>query len=162
MDALSDLVLAPAAPGDPQVAALLDIHHRASRARYAAEDCHALAPEAAGALALHGAWRGDRLLAIGGLLDLGGGAVELKSMHTAAAARGQGVAARLLAHLVAVARAGGWREMLLEAGRDDAYAAPARALYARAGFVECPPFGGYVARPASLFLRRDLLSSPAR
>jgi putative acetyltransferase len=43
----------------------------------------------------------------------------------------------------------------LETGSDEHFAA-ARGLYARAGFVECPPFAAYAPSPASTFLTRDL------
>ena len=152
------LQFAPAHPSAPGIADLIEAHHTASRRHYALEDCHAFdgATLVEGGVTLHAAWRDGVALGIGGLKPLGGGAVELKSMHTAAAARGQGVASALLRHLMDVARGQGHRRMLLEAGRTDAYAAPARALYARHGFRACPPFGDYVARDASIFLARDL------
>ncbi len=34
--------------------------------------------------------------------------------------------------------------------------APARALYARFGFVECEPFADYVEDPYSVFMTREL------
>ena len=34
--------------------------------------------------------------------------------------------------------------------------APARALYARAGFVRCEPFAGYLASPNSMCMTRSL------
>lgn len=77
-------------------------------------------------------------------------------MHIAAAARGNGVGRRLLAHLLDAARPAGHREMPLEAGRSDAHAAPARALCTGAGVRECPPFGAYRARAASIFLSRAI------
>jgi putative acetyltransferase len=33
---------------------------------------------------------------------------------------------------------------------------PARALYAKAGFVTCPPFGSYLDDPNSTFLTRGV------
>lgn len=149
---------APADPSDARIAALIEAHRAASRAHYAPEDCHSLDADTLieTRTEMHAAYDGATVLAIGGLKDLGRGKVELKSMFTAEAARGRGVAAALLAHLIAVARAAGQSEILLEAGRSDAYAAPARALYARAGFAECPPFGDYVAAPASIFMARAL------
>jgi hypothetical protein len=42
------------------------------------------------------------------------------------------------------------REVSLETGAF-AFFAPARALYARHGFVECAPFGDYRPDPASTF-----------
>jgi len=67
-----------------------------------------------------------------------------------------GVAARLLAHIVAM-RANSVRtlRLSLETGSMDAFA-PARALYARFGFVGTGPFGDYVLDPNSVFMTLDL------
>jgi putative acetyltransferase len=37
-----------------------------------------------------------------------------------------------------------------------AYFAPARALYARHGFVECAPYGAYKLDPNSVFMTLEL------
>jgi hypothetical protein len=49
------------------------------------------------------------------------------------------------------ARAGGMSRLSLETGAWP-YFAPARALYARHGFVECGPFGDYREDPNSVFM----------
>jgi putative acetyltransferase len=36
------------------------------------------------------------------------------------------------------------------------YFRPARSLYRKHGFVECPPFGDYVLDPNSVFMTLDL------
>jgi putative acetyltransferase len=76
---------------------------------------------------------------------------ELKSMRTTAAARGRGVAATVLAHLLDVARDRGLDRVSLETGAED-YFAPARRLYARHGFVPCAPFADYTDDPNSAYL----------
>ena len=43
----------------------------------------------------------------------------------------------------------------LETGSDEFFA-PARRLYARHGFTQCPPFGPYVPDPHSVFMQLDL------
>jgi putative acetyltransferase len=145
-------------PADPQIAALIQTHHETGRLYYDEADCHSLDTDAVAevGVAMFAAWLDGQAVAIGGFKDLGDGAVELKSMHTSRAARGRGIAAALLAHLMEVARQAGHHTMRLEAGRADEYAAPARALYARHGFTECAPFGDYVARDASIFMARAL------
>jgi len=80
---------------------------------------------------------------------------EIKSMRTAAALRGRGVATSMLAHLLAHARALGWGQLFLETGSQPFFA-PARALYARHGFVPCGPFTGYREDPASCFMTLKL------
>lgn len=99
------------------------------------------------------------LLGIGALKQLDPGHAELKSMHTAIAARRRGVERALVDHLVAVAAARGVRRVSLETGVGEPFA-PALSLYAAAGFVPCGPFGEYSATSNNVFLTR-LLSPPA-
>ena len=101
------------------------------------------------------AWSGSELLACGALKELNPSEGELKTMRTAAVARGQGVGAAMLAHLLHEATARGYRRVSLETGTQPYFAA-ARRLYARHGFVECGPFAGYVEDPFSTFMTREL------
>jgi putative acetyltransferase len=78
----------------------------------------------------------DELLGIGALRQLDPHHAELKSMHTAVAARGRGVGRALVDHIVSVAAARGVRRVSLECGAGEAFA-PARELYAGAGFEPC-------------------------
>jgi putative acetyltransferase len=82
------------------------------------------------------------VLGVGAIKELDGGHGELKSMHTAAEARGRGIGRAMLDHLLAVARSRGYHRVSLETGTTPGFAA-ARALYVRAGFVPAEPFGGY-------------------
>jgi putative acetyltransferase len=86
---------------------------------------------------------------------------EIKSMRTAAGARGRGVATLMLRHILDDARTRGLERLYLETGTED-YFAPARRLYARHGFTECPPFAGYVLDPNSVFMELDLQAAAAR
>jgi putative acetyltransferase len=72
-------------------------------------------------------------------------------MHTAEAARGRGVGRTMLAHLVGVARSRGLRRVSVETGSMPAIA-PARSLYASAGFSVCEPFGDYRPSRYSTFM----------
>lgn len=148
-------------PDDPQradVLALLEEHLADMYATSPAESVHALDPAA---LAVPGLtfWtaRDDAggLLGCVALKELAADDGELKSMRTATAARGRGVGGALLAHVLGEARARGYRTVHLETGTEE-YFAPARRLYARAGFAPCPPFGAYVEDPHSVFLRLAL------
>jgi putative acetyltransferase len=94
--------------------------------------------------------RDGALLAIGALKELDPSHGELKSMHTAEAARNQGVGRALVGHLLVLARARGYDRLSLETGTTESFA-PARALYARAGFTPCGPFGDYSASPDNAF-----------
>jgi putative acetyltransferase len=91
------------------------------------------------------------LVGIAALRLLGPDHAEVKSMHTAAAARKHGVGRALLDHLLAVAGARGVRRVSLECGAGEAFV-PARSLYAAAGFVPCGPFGEYAATPDNVFM----------
>jgi len=80
---------------------------------------------------------------------------EIKSMHVLAEVRGRGLSRRMLDHLVDEAKASGYRRLSLETGVQPTFIA-ARALYAKAGFTECPPFEGYWDDPNSLFMTKTL------
>lgn len=100
-------------------------------------------------------WDGDALAGCGALRELAQGHGEVKSMRTAQTHLRRGVAARMLEHILAEARRRGYGRLSLETG-SMAYFAPARALYARAGFSPCAPFGDYVDDPNSVFMTRTL------
>ena len=61
----------------------------------------------------------------------------------------------MLGHLIGLARDRGCRRVSLETGAIPAFA-PARALYASAGFVACGPFGGYAESPFNTFMTLTL------
>lgn len=99
--------------------------------------------------------RDGELLAVGALKHLAGRHGELKSMHTAQAARGTGIGRAMLTHLIGLARGRGYQRLSLETGSMDGFRA-ARSLYASAGFTECGPFGGYPASEHSTFMTLQL------
>ena len=154
---MDTLILSQAASPTPQSAALLGAHFALMRATSPAESCHVMAPEDVFAQAdvVVCAHQGEDLLGIGAYKALCGAHVELKSMHTTAAARGKGVGRAILLDLMARARATGFQRMSLETGSAVEFA-PARALYAAQGFEDCPPFGDYVLDPLSAFMTRQL------
>jgi putative acetyltransferase len=91
------------------------------------------------------------LLGVGALKQLDPTHAEIKSMHTAAQARGRGVGRAMVDHLLAVAAGRGVRRVSLETGTQPAFE-PARALYASAGFVPCGPFADYPDSDTSAFM----------
>jgi putative acetyltransferase len=95
-------------------------------------------------------------VAMGAFKQLGGGHAEIKSMHVLAELRGKGVSKLMLYHLIDQARAAGVTRLSLETGAQPSFVA-ARALYAKEGFVECPPFGSYSEDPNSVFMTRSPL-----
>ena len=138
---------------DSRVVALLHTHLERARAETAPGSAHALdlsglrAPD----VAFWSAWEGDTVVGVGALKQLDATHGEVKSMHTAQAARGRGVGSAMLRHIIAAARARGMRRLSLETGSWP-YFAPARAMYARHGFVECEPFGDYHPDRNSVFM----------
>lgn len=97
------------------------------------------------------AWDGDTLLGVGAMKPLDETHGEVKSMHTAEAARRRGVASAMLGHIIATARERGLTRLSLETG-SFGYFVPAVTLYKAHGFAECPPFGSYRPDPNSVFL----------
>lgn len=100
-------------------------------------------------------WEADELLGCVALAELSPAHGELKSMRTASTARGRGVGARMLGHVIDEARSRGYRRLSLETGAEEFFA-PARRLYERHGFVVCPPFGDYRLDPLSVFFTLEL------
>lgn len=98
---------------------------------------------------------GTQIVGTGALAGLEPGHEELKSMRTDPARRGQGIASRMLDHLLGNARGRDIRRISLETGSVEFFV-PARALYAKAGFVPCPPFGRYTDDPNSVFMTKIL------
>lgn len=66
----------------------------------------------------------------------------------------------MLHHLLAVARERGYCRISLETSSAPAFA-PARALYARAGFQPCAPFDDYAPSPNSTCMTLRLSSATA-
>lgn len=97
----------------------------------------------------------DELLIIGALKRLCAEHGELKSMRTVEAHRAKGLGAQMLDFLIDQARANGIKRLSLETGSFD-YFEPARKLYAKRGFVECPPFEGYDIDPNSTYMTKLL------
>ena len=81
------------------------------------------------------------------------GYVEVKRMYVKPDVRRLGVGAAILRELELLAREGTHTRIRLEAGVDQP---EALALYRRAGYVECDPFGDYAPDPLSVFMEKAL------
>ncbi|MCJ2376708.1 GNAT family N-acetyltransferase [Vibrio sp. ZSDZ34] len=86
-----------------------------------------------------------------GLKEISAGHGEIKSMRTATTERNQGVASRLLSHVLQVAKDRQYDRVSLETGSMEFFA-PARTLYKKYGFQYCEPFGAYQADDNSRFM----------
>jgi putative acetyltransferase len=143
-------------PGDftnPKVKALLQRHLEGMHANSPPGSVFALdwsglqKPE----IAFYTLWDCDDLLGCGALKDLGDGTGEIKSMRTADAHLRKGVAARLLDHIIAVAKGRRLSTLFLETGSGPPFE-PALALYRKRGFVSCGAFGDYEKSPFNQFM----------
>lgn len=142
---------------DPRVIELLRTHLATARANTAPGSVHALDPTGLQSpdITFWAIWDGENLVGVGALKCLSAEHGEIKSMHTAQAARRRGVGSAMLRHIIGTARARGMSRLSLETGSWDFFR-PAHELYRRHGFVECPPFCDYVLDPNSIFMTLDL------
>lgn len=141
----------------PEIANLLQAHLDTMAQHSPPESVFALDLDALRApdITFWSVWEAKMLLGCGALRELDSQHGEIKSMHTAAAHRGKGVAQTLLTHIVGEAQNRSYHRLSLETGSVAAFSA-AQALYARNGFVETGPFGDYIENPFSLFMSLDL------
>ncbi len=154
--------ISPDDPRTPDVRALLESHLAFCNLHSPPEDVHALDIDALldPSVSFFSSRENGALLGVGALKQLDERHAEIKSMHTAAQARGRGVARELVTYLIAFARERGCDRVSLETGTMEAFA-PARALYASAGFVPCGRFAAYPESPNSTFMTRELAAEPA-
>lgn len=147
----------PDDPRSPDVVALLQRHLDFAKSVTPPEDVHALdldgltGPD----ITFVSLRDDDRLLGIGAIKQLDTTHVELKSIHTAEEARGNGVGRSIVEHLIGLARDRGATRISLETGSMDEFA-PSRSLYTRVGFVECGPFDEYVPSRNSTYMTMEL------
>jgi putative acetyltransferase len=95
------------------------------------------------------------LVGIGALKEIARDHGEVKSMRTAAVARGRGVGRAILRQIVTEALARGYRRLSLETGSTEPFATAIR-LYESEGFVPCGPFGSYEDMPFTRFFTREI------
>ena len=143
----------------PEMRQLVDELNCALAAFYTEDQRHGLALEQLFRPSIRFfAVRAEGVAAGCGGVEIGDGDAEVKRMYTRPALRRRGVALALLQRLEAEARAAGATVLRLETG---VHQPEAIALYQRAGFVHCAPFGRYAEMPApsialSLFLQKPL------
>ena len=154
---LADGQIAEDDPRKPDVQALLERHLEFALAQTPVEHSFALDSDRLQdpAITFFSYRASGTVLGIGAIKSLGAGHAEIKSMHTAEAARGRGIGRAILAHLLELARARGVRRVSLETGTTPAFA-PARMMYASAGFVPCGPFADYQPSDDNCFMTLDL------
>lgn len=139
------------------IRALLEQHFAGMLANSPAGSCHFLDFDGLNApdVTFWSIHRDSELAGCGALKLLDAAHGEIKSMRTADAFLRQGVAARLLDHIIAAAHSRGLKRLSLETGSSAAFE-PAIALYRRYGFADCAPFAAYRPDPFSRFMTRAL------
>lgn len=139
------------------VAALLNEHLTGMRQHSPPESVHAL--DLAGlrspGITFWTAWDGEQLLGCGALKELDAQHGEIKSMRTAQAHVGKGVASAILSKLIQEAIRRSYRRLSLETGSGPAFDA-AHRLYLKFGFAYCGPFGNYREDPFSRFMTLEI------
>jgi len=141
----------------PKVLALLQAHLDGMHATSPPEHVHAL--DVSGlkhtSMSFWSLRDGDIILGCGALKELSKTQGEIKSMRTHANHLRQGVAAKLLEHILKTAKQRGYNRLSLETGRGPAFD-PALNLYLKYGFQYGEAFGDYTVNEFSQFLHLEL------
>lgn len=146
----------------PEVRALLEEHLRNMHELSPPESVHALdidklrGPD----VTFWTVWAGGELLGCGALRELSPTHGEVKSMRTALAHRGRGVARTVLNHIIQEAKKRSYDRLSLETGSMKAFE-PAQKLYESFGFAYCSPFADYTEDPNSVFMTKQLCRASA-
>ena len=142
-----------------QIIELLREHLRCMALVSPPESCHALDLDGLrkANVTFWSIWNGSDLAGCGAMKGLDDHHAEIKSMRTAYAYQGKGVASQMLRHLIEEARRRGYRRVSLETGSME-YFEPARRLYTSFGFAYCEPFGSYTEDSNSIFMTKELES----
>jgi putative acetyltransferase len=142
-------------PAQKEIINLLEDGEIHSASLYPAESNHHLPLDAlreAHVRFLVGRNDDSRAVATGALVLFGNWA-ELKRMWVVPEMRGRGISRAMLELLETNAREAGVRWLRLETGIENH---AALALYQRAGFTRCDPFGDYRPDPLSVFMQKEL------
>ncbi len=100
-------------------------------------------------------WADNSLAGCGALKQHDDMLGEIKSMRTHRAHLRQGVARKMLIHIINQAKTRGLTRLSLETGSAPSFA-PAYDLYRSFGFKDCAHFANYQADPFSIFMTREL------
>lgn len=100
-------------------------------------------------------WDRGNIIGCGALKRLDDSHAELKSMRVSSALRGNGIASRLLSHIIGSATTKGYSTLSLETG-STSFFEPAHKLYEKYGFKVCTPFSDYKEDVNSVFMSLNL------
>lgn len=152
-----DLTITRERPTGPDLALLMERHTADMHADTPPESIHMMDASALDQpqIAFFVLREAGRPVGMGAFKRIDARHAEIKSMHVLSELRGRGLSRAMLDHLLAEARAAGFTRLSLETGSQPMFE-PARRLYERAGFAECPPFEGYVLDPNSVYMTKVL------
>jgi putative acetyltransferase len=141
-----------------RVIALLKEHHEDMLTHSPEESVHALDLNALEApdITFWSFWINKKLAGIGAIKEIDKTHGEIKSMRTSSDHLRQGIARRLLEHIIKQASIRSYKRLSLETGTMDAFL-PAQKLYQQFGFKECEPFSNYEKDPYSIFMTKDII-----
>lgn len=137
----------------PEIRALLEEHFAGMLASSPKDSCHFLDFEGlkGPGVTFWSVWDDADLMGCGALKEIDFRHGEVKSMRTHSAQLRKGAAAAMLEHIIATAKARGYKRLSLETGSGPAFDA-AHGLYRRYGFEYCGPFADYKEDPFSQFM----------
>ncbi|MBQ4831971.1 GNAT family N-acetyltransferase [Pseudoalteromonas sp. MMG010] len=140
-----------------QVVELLQVHHNDMLKHSPIESVHALdvSQLEKPSITFYSLWIDNNLAGVGALNALNATHGEIKSMRTSSDYLRQGIAAKLLMHIIEQSTLRGYNKLSLETGTAEAFL-PAQKLYTQFGFKACEPFGDYELDPYSLFMSKEL------
>lgn len=142
---------------DPRIAEFLEDHINDMKSVSPPESKHALGLEGLRMpdITFWSVWKKKELVGCGALKALNSSQAEIKSMRVSPELRGQGIASKLLSHILEEAASTGYRTLSLETGAMSFFE-PAHKLYEKFGFQYCAPFGSYKEDPNSRFMSLNL------
>ncbi len=141
----------------PEIRGLLEVHFAGMLANSPVGSCHFLDFDGLNApdVTFWSVWDEGVLAGCGALKELSGQHGEIKSMRTDGAHLRKGVGAHMLEHIIAEAKARGYRRLSLETGSSAAFV-PATRMYEMRGFADCAPFADYKPDPFSRFMTLEI------
>lgn len=140
-----------------EIQQLLREHLKDMHSHSPVESCHALDLEQLRKkdITFWTAWENGELLGCGALKELDPEHGEIKSMRTVETRLRKGVASAILTQILDEAKKRKYKRLSLETGTPVVFI-PARKLYMKFGFKECPAFGDYGEDPYSVFMTKEL------
>ena len=100
-------------------------------------------------------WEEENLIGCGALKFLDKSHGEFKSIRVVDEYRKKGYGFKIINHLINEAKKLDINKLSLETGAGDFFL-PARKLFKKIGFVECPPFAHYKEDPNSYYMKLEL------